>query len=155
MTSLYGPSMHQNLSRCPSGCPICQPLHPRVGRDLEQKESTSSLLTDHQHFFFSVMVRPTHYGKKRSLVFAFDIGTTYSGISYVLLDPGQTPEINSVTRYALPLTSTMIGKIPLNPFPQVPRADCERCQDPINNLVRFSRDGSLFWGRGRSFGNNR
>ncbi|KIJ92018.1 hypothetical protein K443DRAFT_13940 [Laccaria amethystina LaAM-08-1] len=32
-------------------------------------------------------------GSIRKLVVAFDIGTTFSGISYSVLDPGQTPEI--------------------------------------------------------------
>lgn len=48
------------------------------------------------------MVRPEYVGDKRSLVLAFDIGTTFSGVSYVLLDPGQVPQINSVTRYGAP-----------------------------------------------------
>ena len=51
------------------------------------------------------MVRPAYSGQKRTLALAFDIGTTFSGVSYVLLDPGQAPEINSVTRYALPQPS--------------------------------------------------
>ena len=51
------------------------------------------------------MDRPAYIGDKRSLVLAFDIGTTFSGISYVLLDPGQVPKIKSVMRSVLPLTS--------------------------------------------------
>ncbi|RDB20569.1 hypothetical protein Hypma_012275 [Hypsizygus marmoreus] len=35
----------------------------------------------------------------RKLVLAFDIGTTFSGISYSILDPGQVPEIKGVTRF--------------------------------------------------------
>ncbi|KAJ2917958.1 hypothetical protein MD484_g2425, partial [Candolleomyces efflorescens] len=38
-------------------------------------------------------------GPRRKLVLAFDIGTTYSGISYSILDPGQVPEIKSVNRF--------------------------------------------------------
>ncbi|KAI0314645.1 hypothetical protein OF83DRAFT_423660 [Amylostereum chailletii] len=38
-------------------------------------------------------------GPKRQLVLAFDLGTTFSGISYALLDPGKVPEIKTVTRY--------------------------------------------------------
>ena len=53
----------------------------------------------------SIMVRPAYAGDKATLVLAFDIGTTFSGISYTLLDPGQVPRIRSVTRYVLPLTS--------------------------------------------------
>lgn len=51
------------------------------------------------------MVRPAYAGDKRAIILAFDIGTTFSGISYTLLDPGQVPQISSVTRYVLPLTS--------------------------------------------------
>jgi len=32
-------------------------------------------------------------------VLAFDVGTTFSGVSYCLLDPGLVPEIKGVTRY--------------------------------------------------------
>ncbi|KAF9783747.1 hypothetical protein BJ322DRAFT_877041 [Thelephora terrestris] len=38
-------------------------------------------------------------GTSRKLVLAFDIGTTYSGAAYAFLDPGQVPQINSVTKY--------------------------------------------------------
>ncbi|KAF8629982.1 hypothetical protein AX15_003171 [Amanita polypyramis BW_CC] len=38
-------------------------------------------------------------GHVRKLVMAFDIGTTYSGASYSLLDPGEVPEIHGVTRF--------------------------------------------------------
>ncbi|KAF9650947.1 hypothetical protein BDM02DRAFT_3092037, partial [Thelephora ganbajun] len=40
-----------------------------------------------------------YVGDKRSLVLAFDIGTTFSGVSYTLLDPGQVPLIKSVIRF--------------------------------------------------------
>ncbi|KAF9047849.1 hypothetical protein BJ165DRAFT_1314171, partial [Panaeolus papilionaceus] len=32
-------------------------------------------------------------GPRRKLVLAFDIGTTFSGVSYSILDPGEIPEI--------------------------------------------------------------
>ncbi|KIM58504.1 hypothetical protein SCLCIDRAFT_128105 [Scleroderma citrinum Foug A] len=38
-------------------------------------------------------------GHARKLVLAFDVGTTYSGVSYCILDPGEIPEIHGVTRY--------------------------------------------------------
>ncbi|KAI0318140.1 hypothetical protein OF83DRAFT_1171352 [Amylostereum chailletii] len=38
-------------------------------------------------------------GPKRRLVLAFDLGTTFSGVSYALLDPGKVPEIKSITRF--------------------------------------------------------
>ncbi|KAF8675525.1 hypothetical protein AX14_005094, partial [Amanita brunnescens Koide BX004] len=38
-------------------------------------------------------------GSARKLVMAFDVGTTYSGASYAVLDPGLVPEIHGVTRF--------------------------------------------------------
>ena len=41
---------------------------------------------------------PAYDGSKRKLVLSIDLGTTYSGISYAILDPGQVPEIKPVLR---------------------------------------------------------
>ncbi|KAJ2929974.1 hypothetical protein H1R20_g7094, partial [Candolleomyces eurysporus] len=38
-------------------------------------------------------------GLTRKLVIAFDLGTTFSGVSYSVLDPGETPDIRGVTRF--------------------------------------------------------
>ncbi|THG93264.1 hypothetical protein EW026_g7931 [Hermanssonia centrifuga] len=38
-------------------------------------------------------------GAFRKLVLAFDVGTTYSGIGYAILDPGEVPRIQGVTRF--------------------------------------------------------
>ncbi|KAJ3513953.1 hypothetical protein NMY22_g14895 [Coprinellus aureogranulatus] len=43
--------------------------------------------------------RKPYAGETRRLLLAFDIGTTFSGISYCILDPGKVPEICPVTRY--------------------------------------------------------
>ncbi|KAI0319136.1 hypothetical protein OF83DRAFT_1082460 [Amylostereum chailletii] len=43
--------------------------------------------------------RAPYHGTKRRLVLAFDLGTTFSGISYAVLDPGQVPVIKTVSRY--------------------------------------------------------
>ena len=43
--------------------------------------------------------RQPYSGTKRKLVLALDVGTTYSGISYSVLDPGLVPEVRGVTRY--------------------------------------------------------
>ncbi|KAI0338760.1 hypothetical protein BDW22DRAFT_1337232 [Trametopsis cervina] len=40
-----------------------------------------------------------YVGPSRKIVLAFDVGTTFSGISYAILDPGETPKIQSVTRF--------------------------------------------------------
>lgn len=44
--------------------------------------------------------RQPYHGLYRKLVLAFDVGTTYSGVSYAILDPGEVPKINGVNRFA-------------------------------------------------------
>ncbi|KAJ7841610.1 hypothetical protein B0H14DRAFT_3457380 [Mycena olivaceomarginata] len=39
------------------------------------------------------------YSGPRGLVFGIDVGTTYSGISYSILEPGQVPQIHQITRF--------------------------------------------------------
>ncbi|KAF9524973.1 hypothetical protein CPB83DRAFT_871039 [Crepidotus variabilis] len=43
--------------------------------------------------------RQPYSGPFRKLVLAFDVGTTFSGISYCILDPGEVPVIRGVTRF--------------------------------------------------------
>ncbi|TFK64296.1 hypothetical protein BDN72DRAFT_802291 [Pluteus cervinus] len=43
--------------------------------------------------------RPPYPGGSRKLVLAFDVGTTCSGISYCVLDPGEVPEIKGVLKF--------------------------------------------------------
>ncbi|KIK93909.1 hypothetical protein PAXRUDRAFT_486725 [Paxillus rubicundulus Ve08.2h10] len=56
--------------------------------------------------------RQPYQGPARKLVLAFDVGTTYSGVSYSILDPGEPPVISCVTRF--PATDHVGGnsKIP-------------------------------------------
>ncbi|KAF8959240.1 hypothetical protein BDZ97DRAFT_1838744 [Flammula alnicola] len=51
-------------------------------------------------------------GSRRKLVVAFDVGTTFSGISYSVLDPGQVPIIKGVTRFPAQGTIGGASKIP-------------------------------------------
>ncbi|KAF8441288.1 hypothetical protein L210DRAFT_3611856 [Boletus edulis BED1] len=46
-----------------------------------------------------MLSRKPFHGRVRGLVVAFDVGTTYSGVSYAILDPGEVPKIQGVTRY--------------------------------------------------------
>ena len=46
--------------------------------------------------------RARYSGPSRKLIVAFDIGTTFSGAAYAFLDPGEVPQIRSVTRPVLP-----------------------------------------------------
>ncbi|KAF5367521.1 hypothetical protein D9758_003622 [Tetrapyrgos nigripes] len=43
--------------------------------------------------------RKPYTGSTRSLVVALDIGTTFSGVSYAILEPGEIPKIHGVTRF--------------------------------------------------------
>ncbi|KAH9933533.1 hypothetical protein B0H21DRAFT_699461 [Amylocystis lapponica] len=43
--------------------------------------------------------RQPYQGTHRKLVLAFDIGTTYSGVSYAFLDPGEVPQTLGVRRF--------------------------------------------------------
>ncbi|KAF9816655.1 hypothetical protein IEO21_03960 [Rhodonia placenta] len=43
--------------------------------------------------------RKPYNGLSRSLVLALDIGTTFSGVSYAILEPGEVPKIHGVTRF--------------------------------------------------------
>ncbi len=47
--------------------------------------------------------RKPYNGSRRKLVIAFDIGTTYSGVSFSILDPGIPPVIQGVHKYVLSL----------------------------------------------------
>ncbi|KAI0044928.1 hypothetical protein FA95DRAFT_1583585 [Auriscalpium vulgare] len=38
-------------------------------------------------------------GNRRAIVLAFDVGTTFSGVSYAILEPGEIPKIHGVTRF--------------------------------------------------------
>jgi len=42
----------------------------------------------------------SYSGLSRKFVVALDIGTTFSGAAYAFLDPGEVPQIQSVTRQA-------------------------------------------------------
>lgn len=43
--------------------------------------------------------RKPYAGSHRALAIALDVGTTFSGVSYAFLEPGQVPKILGVTRY--------------------------------------------------------
>jgi hypothetical protein len=44
--------------------------------------------------------RKPYRGTRRALVVAVDVGTTFSGVSYAILEPGEVPKIHGVTRCA-------------------------------------------------------
>ena len=48
-----------------------------------------------------MQARQPYQGLQRKIVLAFDVGTTFSGVSYSILDPGLVPDIKGVTRYRI------------------------------------------------------
>ncbi|KAJ7097499.1 hypothetical protein C8R43DRAFT_261712 [Mycena crocata] len=47
----------------------------------------------------TIMTARKAYTGARTLVFGIDVGTTFSGVSYSILEPGQVPVIRSITRF--------------------------------------------------------
>ncbi|KJA13504.1 hypothetical protein HYPSUDRAFT_72989 [Hypholoma sublateritium FD-334 SS-4] len=56
--------------------------------------------------------RKAYEGSRRKIVIAFDIGTTFSGVSYSVLEPGQVPTIKNVTRFPAQDRASGSYKIP-------------------------------------------
>jgi hypothetical protein len=50
-------------------------------------------------FSYLAPMQSVYEGLSNRLVIAFDMGTTYSGVSYSILSPGEVPRVLSVTRY--------------------------------------------------------
>ncbi|KAH9940118.1 uncharacterized protein BXZ73DRAFT_99115 [Epithele typhae] len=65
----------------------------------------------------------TYAGSVRKLVLCLDIGTTFSGVSYVFLEPGQVPRIHNVTRF---------------PGQEISAGDCK-----IPSILLYTPDGSV------------
>jgi len=61
-----------------------------------ERPITSSLLPFSD--LIMTVVRAPYSGPSRKLVVALDIGTTFSGAAYALLEPGQVPETQFVTK---------------------------------------------------------
>ncbi|KAK0493239.1 hypothetical protein EDD18DRAFT_1181192 [Armillaria luteobubalina] len=53
-----------------------------------------------------------YQGPRQKLVIALDLGTTFSGVSYSILDPGIVPEIKGVTRFPAQENAGGDAKIP-------------------------------------------
>ncbi|CDO71998.1 hypothetical protein BN946_scf184943.g33 [Trametes cinnabarina] len=53
-----------------------------------------------------------YQGSVRKLVVAMDVGTTYSGVAYAILDPGEVPQIQGITRFPGQENAAGSSKIP-------------------------------------------
>lgn len=75
-------------------------------------------------------------GPYRGLVLSFDIGTTFSGAAYAILDPGQIPKILPITRYVVPLINTpMLANPCLTSIAKVPWTRKRRFQDTFGAVL--------------------
>ena len=85
------------------------------------------------------VLRSTYTGRSRQLLLAFDVGTTFSGISYCVLDPGEIPRIQGVTRYD--------GGILCSPFFDVcvrfPAQEHQGGNSKIPSLIYYNRHGEV------------
>ena len=54
------------------------------------------------------LVRAPYSGPSRKLVVALDIRTTFSGAAYTLLEPGEVPETQFVTRQVAPSIAALV-----------------------------------------------
>lgn len=75
--------------------------------------------------------REPYVGDRRRLVLAFDLGTTYSGISYSILDPGNVPEIHGVNRSALSLRLMLLCSDSVRELLDTPR------RNPLEVIARY------------------
>jgi hypothetical protein len=78
--------------------------------------------------------RAPYSGKLRRLVVAMDVGTTFSGAAWAVLDPGRVPEIKSVRLMIRNEGILLIDKTSVNlddglakPGPHLPFSTLHRC----------------------------
>lgn len=79
-------------------CPSVQRKVWRTSARLIKFDFSSSLPSSTPYLALMAITRPPYTGFPKKLVLAFDIGTTYSGVSYTILNRGFVPEIKSVGR---------------------------------------------------------
>ncbi|KAF7309116.1 hypothetical protein MKEN_01113700 [Mycena kentingensis (nom. inval.)] len=97
--------------RCPSefiGRRLCLSVHLAEPRSPHYPSPTAAL------FFPCIMPlqRPAYTGSERKLVVGIDIGTTFSGVSYCILEPGRIPEIKPVTHFPFQPSASSDSKVP-------------------------------------------
>jgi hypothetical protein len=56
-----------------------------------------------------MLLRKPYEGLTRKLVLAFDVGTTFGGVSYCILDPGEVPMIRGVSKVSGHLTCVFLA----------------------------------------------
>ena len=85
--------------------------------------------------------RKPYTGLRSKLVVAFDVGTTFSGASYSILEPGQQPEIRPVTQYASYFRHYSLVFLPL--YPRFPGQQTVGGDSKIPSVVCYDADGKV------------
>lgn len=87
--------------------------------------------------------RRPYEGSQRKLALAFDVGTTFSGVSYTLLDPGEVPRILTVTRRVLSEISYIWGLILSIFLFRYPAQENVGSDSKIPTILYYDRRGSM------------
>jgi hypothetical protein len=87
--------------------------------------------------------RKPHRGPSRSLVIALDVGTTFSGVSYAILEPGEVPKIHGVTRYAFPLVFRLVATTHGTRFVSFPGQEHVAGNSKIPSVMFYDRSGNM------------
>jgi hypothetical protein len=90
-----------------------------------------------------MQARQPFVGLQRKLILAFDVGTTFSGVSYSLLDPGIAPEIKGVTRHVIQTYFSVSG----SDFPRYPAQEHVGGSSKIPSILYYDQSGTA-----RAFG---
>ncbi|SRR6266702_852683 len=85
--------------------------------------------------------RKPYSGNTRSLVLAFDVGTTFSGVSYAILEPNEIPKIHGVTRCILTFPRSDLLSHPQ--FIRYPGQEHVAGSYKIPTLMFYDQDGNM------------
>ena len=82
-----------------------------------------------------------YQGTTRGIVLGIDVGTTYSGVAYAILDPGEVPKIHGVTRYGFGFGQTSLSLSSLNV--RFPGQECSAGDSKIPSILYYNPDGTV------------
>ena len=86
--------------------------------------------------------RKPYSGNTRSLVLAFDVGTTFSGVSYAILEPNEIPKIHCITRCVLSSPRAFCPRISL-PLSSFPGQEHVAGSYKIPTILYYNKDGNV------------
>ncbi|KIL55715.1 hypothetical protein M378DRAFT_90448, partial [Amanita muscaria Koide BX008] len=81
-------------------------------------------------------------GMEKALVIGIDVGTTLSGVSYALLEPGKVPRIQPVTRYILSMLIGVLIIINYSNYRFSGQRE-ENGKSKVRSVVFYDQDGNV------------